>query len=239
MNPIKRLVNYFSIFERTLWLCSVLLITATFLLFDRESYLTLVASLVGATSLILAAKGHPLSQVLMILFSLLYGVISYGFRYWGEMITYLGMTLPMAAFALVSWLRNPFRGNRGEVAVARLRLRELPLMLGLTAAVTLLLGLLLYTTDSSNPLPGTLSVTTSFVAAYLTLRRSPYFALAYAVNDLVLILLWSLASVSDRSYLSVVACFLAFFVNDLYGFVSWRRMERRQRRADDAEGERV
>ena len=34
-------------------------------------------------------------------------------------------------------------------------------------------------------------------------------------------------------YLSVVVCFAAFFANDIYGFVSWRRMEKRQNLALD------
>ena len=63
---------------------------------------------------------------------------------------------------------------------------------------------------------------------YLTFRRSPYFALAYAMNDLVLIVLWALASIEDKSYFSVVICFVVFFVNDMYGFISWRRMAKRQ-----------
>ena len=33
------------------------------------------------------------------------------------MITYLGMTMPMAAFALITWLRHPYKGNRSEVQV--------------------------------------------------------------------------------------------------------------------------
>jgi len=44
----------------------------------------------------------------------------------------------------------------------------------------------------------------------------------------ILIVLWALASRFDPSYLSVVACFLAFLANDLYGFISWRMMEKRQ-----------
>ena len=54
------------------------------------------------------------------------------------------------------------------------------------------------------------------------------FTLAYAANDIVLIVLWILASLSDLSYLSVVICFLMFLVNDLYGFVNWKRMQKRQ-----------
>jgi nicotinamide riboside transporter PnuC len=74
-------------------------------------------------------------------------------------------------------------------------------------------------------------VTTSFIAVYLTFRRSPYFALAYAANDVVLIVMWTMAAAEDMRYLSVVICFLMFLVNDLYGFASWKRMEKRQRAA--------
>ena len=76
--------------------------------------------------------------------------------------------------------------------------------------------------------PSTLSVTTSFLAVYLTFRRSAYFPLAYAANDLVLIVLWTLAAMEDPSYLSVVICFVMFLVNDGYGFLSWSRMQKRQ-----------
>lgn len=40
--------------------------------------------------------------------------------------------------------------------------------------------------------------------------------------------LWSMAAAEDPAYLSVVVCFAAFLAGDLYGFVSWRRMRRRQ-----------
>ncbi len=77
-------------------------------------------------------------------------------------------------------------------------------------------------------MPSTLSVATSFIAVYLTARRSPYFALAYASNDVILIILWTLAAITDVSYLSVLVCFIMFLVNDIYGFINWRRMQRRQ-----------
>ena len=38
-----------------------------------------------------------------------------------------------------------------------------------------------------------------------------------------------MAAAEDPAYLSVVVvCFAAFLAGDLYGFVSWRRMRRRQ-----------
>lgn len=223
-----KIQGYFSKGELFLWGFSVLFIVGAFVAFDRTNHLTLIASLVGATSLIFCAKGHPFGQLLMVLFSLLYGGISYTFAYYGEMMTYLGMTAPMALISLVSWLRHPYKGNKAQVAVERLKRGEWWLMLLLTAVVTAAFYFILRAFHTANLLPSILSVTTSFIAVYLTFRRSPYYALAYAANDLVLILLWLLATVEDMSYLSVVICFVMFLINDVYGFVSWKRMEKRQ-----------
>ena len=225
---MKRLTAYFSNGELALWSGSAGLILASFLVFDRVNFMTLAASLIGVTSLIFNAKGNPIGQALMVVFSLLYGVISYSFSYFGEMITYLGMTGPMALFALISWLRNPYKGNHAEVAVNRIGKWEYAGMYVLTGLVTVLFYFILDHFHTANIIPSTLSVTTTFIAVYLTFRRSPYFALAYAANDVVLILLWALTARENISYLSVLICFVTFLVNDLYGFISWKQMEKRQ-----------
>lgn len=226
---MKKIINYFTRFEIGLWLTSVLLIVVSFLLFKQSDYLTLSASIIGATFLIFNAKGNPIGQFLTIVFSLLYGIISYRFSYYGEMITYLCMTMPMALFALVSWLKNPYKNNKSQVKVNKLKSNEIIFMFLLAIIVTIIFYFILKHFNTANLLPSTLSVTTSFLAVYLTFRRSPYFALAYAINDLVLIVLWILASISEISYISVVICFIVFFVNDMYGFINWKKMEKNQK----------
>lgn len=204
------------------------MIVVSFVIFDRGNYMTLIASLIGVTSLIFNAKGNPVAQVLMIAFSLMYGIISYSFCYYGEMITYLGMTMPMAAIALVAWLRNPYQGNKAEVAVNRVQKKEICFLAVITIIVTVIFYYILAHFNTSNIYPSTLSVTTSFIAVYLTFRRSPYYAVAYAANDIILIILWAFASYYDITYISVLICFVAFLANDIYGFISWKKMEKRQ-----------
>lgn len=225
---MKKLLNYFTKAEIALWSISSIIIITTFCIFDRQSYLTLAASLLGVTSLLLNAKGNPIGQLLMIIFSLLYGIISYKFEYYGEMITYLGMTMPMAIFALISWLKHPHNGNRAEVKVNTIGKKESVAAFIVAMAVTCGFYFILKKFNTANLIPSTISVTTSFIAVYLTFRRSPHFALAYAANDVVLIILWSLASAENLRYISVVACFCTFLVNDAYGFINWQRMKKRQ-----------
>lgn len=227
----KKAIMYFSKKELALWGVSVLLIITSFCVFDRSGLLTPTASVVGVTSLIFAAKGNPIGQALMIVFSLLYGIISFSFSYYGEMLTYLGMTMPMAVFALISWLKNPYGGKKSEVAVNTVGKKELLFVLLASAAVTTLFYFVLDFFNTPNIVPATISVTTSFLAVYLTFRRSAFYALAYAANDVILIILWVLASLDDTRYISVAVCFAAFLANDIYGFLSWQKMKKRQKRS--------
>ena len=229
---MKKTKNYFSKFEISLWITSVTLITFSFMIFDRSGYLTLIASILGVTAILLNAKGNPIGQGLMVIFSIIYGIISYGFAYYGEMITYVGMSLPMAVIALIAWLKNPFEKGKAEVKVNRITKKETLFMIILSLLVTFVFYFILKTFNTANLIPSTFSVTTSFAAVYLTSRRSPYFSLLYAFNDIVLIVLWGLASFHSLSYISVLVCFLMFLLNDLYAFISWRKMEIRQRLVD-------
>ena len=225
---MKKVLAYFTKLELMIWSSSVVLVVVSFLIFDKTNYLTLIASIIGVTSLIFNAKGNPIGQALMVVFSILYGVISYTFNYYGEMITYLGMTMPMAIFALISWLKNPYKGNKAEVKVNSISNTERVIALILSSVITLIFHFVLKYFNTANVIPSTISVTTSFLAVYLTFRRSPYFALAYSANDIVLIVLWILASISNISYVSVVVCFIAFLVSDIYGFVNWLKMKKLQ-----------
>ena len=190
-NPLKSLTRR----EWMIWLISLAIVTISNLAPGNVDLLALTATWIGVTALILAAKGNVWAQILITVFSILYAVISWKFRYWGEMITYRGMTLPMAVWSTITWLRNPSESGK-EVAIRRLTRRHVALLLVSGAVVTA-----------------------------LTMLRSSYYALGYAANDLVLILLWLLASIENPAYLPVLVNFVIFFLNDMYGFFSWRKRE--------------
>lgn len=214
-------------FECGLWLTSVVGVIVSFALSGGGDILTMIASLIGVTAVIFVAKGYVLGQVLTIVFAVFYGIISFFFRYYGEMITYLCMTAPMALVAVISWLRHPYKGSR-EVAVSRLSGRQIAVMIVSAAAVTAAFYFILRALGNANLVFSTISVTTSFFASYLTFLRSPYYAVGYAANDVVLIVLWVLATIESLSYLPMVLCFVLFLMLDVYGFVNWKRMQKRQ-----------
>lgn len=219
-NPIKDLTKK----EWGLWLGSLFVVMVSNILFGNIDLLTLLAASVGITALIFAAKGNVWAQILMIIFSVLYGIISWQFHYWGEMITYFGMTMPMAIWSTITWLKNPSENGK-EVAIQKLTKKHIEKLIFFAVIITSIFYYILHALNTPNILFSTISITTSFLATSLTMLRTSYYALGYAFNDIVLVVLWILASMENPGYIPVVVNFVIFFLNDMYGFVSWKKRE--------------
>lgn len=226
MNLAKAVKN-FTVFEKSLWVMSVIAIIIPVII-SGSDVLTLAASLIGVTALIFVAKGNPIGQVFTIIFAVFYGIISVKCKYYGEMITYLFMTSPAAVAALVQWLKHPYKKGE-EVEVAKLGKKQIIYMFVLTCTVTAAFYFVLKFMGNESLVFSTFSVTTSFLASYLTVCRSEYYALAYAANDIVLIVLWIIASLKNNSFIPMVICFAVFLINDMYGFFNWQRMKLKQK----------
>lgn len=235
MKKFSDIISYFTLFEKCLWAFSVITVAICYVLSPNGDIFSLLASLIGVSALIFIAKGNVIGQVLIVIFAVFYGIISYGFAYYGEMITYLGMSAPIAIISVITWLKHPYKNSTGneesktnEVAINNVSIKALVTVSALTVAVTVAFYFILGALKNENLILSTLSVTTSFAAASLSALRSPYYALGYALNDAVLISLWVLATIEDLSYLPMIICFLVFLINDSYGFVCWQKRKIKQ-----------
>lgn len=217
-----------SKFELSLWITSLIVVTASCFFSTDFNVLTLIASIIGVTALIFVAKGNVLGQILTVVFSVLYALISLKFRYFGEAITYMGMSMPIAIMSVISWIKNPYENGKSEVKVERLSKKKIILMIILTISITWIFYYILKFFNTNNLTFSTISIATSFLASYLMLNRSPMYALAYACNDIILIILWILATFENSSYLPMIVNFSMFLINDIYGFYSWLKMMKRQ-----------
>jgi nicotinamide mononucleotide transporter PnuC len=223
-NPFKSLTKK----DWILYVISLVIVVSSNFFTVNIDYFKMASTIVGATALIFIAKGNVWGQILSVAFCIMYAYTSYLFRYYGEMITYLAMSLPIAVVSIFTWLKNPYKKGEQVVKISKISLKEGLLMVVLAVFVTVGFYFILKALETPNLIISTVSVATSFFAAYLLMRRNSYYALAYALNDVVLITLWILASIQDIGYLTVVACFVMFLINDLYGFISWKMREKEQ-----------
>lgn len=226
---IKDFFIRLTAFEWLLWLGSAAMITVSYLFAGEYDILTLIASLIGVTALIFTAKGNVLGPVILIFFSLFYGYISFTQQYYGEIFTYVGMSAPVSAVSVITWLKNPYSSS--EVKTSKVTAKTMTVLLIATVVVTVLFYFILKVFGTASLIISTISVATSFLASMLTTLRSPFYAAAYALNDIVLIVLWIIASAGDISCITMVVCFVVFLINDLYGLINWLKMQKKQEEA--------
>ena len=224
---MKKILGTLNKFDIILYSSGVICSILGFIIFKNTEYLNLINTILGLTALIFIAKGNPFGQFLTIVFSIIYSIISFSFKYYGELITYVCLTGPAALASLISWLKN-LNGEKLEVKVNELKIKEYIFLFFLSSIVTIAFYFILNALNTNNLLLSTFSVFTSFTASYLTFRRSRFYALGYVANDIVLIILWILASLSSKEYVSVVICFIFFLINDLYGFINWNKLYKNQ-----------
>lgn len=223
-NPFKD----FKIQEWVIYISSLIVVLFSNFATGKVDFINLLGTIVGVTSLIFIAKGNVIGQMLSVLFGILYSITAIKYRYYSEIITYLGMTGPLAVISIIIWLKNPFKKGESVVKIRLLTLKEGLFLMALTIIVTTIFYFVLKCLNTPNLFVGTVSIATSFVASYLMVRRISYYAVAFMCNDIVLIVLWILASIENLTYLSMIACFLAFLVNDLYAFTRWKIREKKQ-----------
>ena len=224
-NPFKNLRP----FDYVIWTVSVIVNTVAFGITHWQDPMAYVSAIIGVTALIFCAKGHVIGNIITVFFAILYSIVSYFFRYYSELITYAFMTAPISIMAIISWLRNQF-GESGQVKVATLTKKKCLVMLILTCAVTISFYFILRALGNPNLVVSTLSITTSFLACYLVFLRSHWYAVAYAANDVVLIVLWVLATIDNIAYMPMATCFVMFLINDVYAFICWCKMRKNQRK---------
>ena len=230
-NPFKSLNK----FDWILWTFSLAAITAAFFAVGSTDYANLAASLIGVTSLIFAAKGDVFGMIFMIIFSLTYSFVAFTFRYYGEMIIYLCMQLPCCTASLISWLKHPSDKGTAEVKVGEFKKKYLAILIPLSVAITVAFYFILQAFDTENLIVSNVSVTTSFIALFLMILRVPAYAITFIFNDIVLIVLWSLACVQDIGYLALAVTFGIFLINDTYTFICWTKRKKRTKENTDDE----
>lgn len=222
-NPFKSLTKL----EWALWIFSLAAVIASFFSVKNTDYSTLAVSLIGVSALIFSAKGDVFGLMLMLCFSGVYAFVSFSFGYYGEMIIYLCMQIPVCTASLISWLKNPSKKG-GEVKVGKLTPEYVAVLCVCAAAVTTAFYFILRAFNTENLIVSTISVGTSFVALFLMVLRVPAYAAAFTINDIVLIALWSFACARSLNYIPMVVCFAVFLINDIYGFISWTKRKKRQ-----------
>lgn len=217
---IEDLPKKFTKFEWYLLTTSILAILIVALVTPSTNPIATIASIIGAISLIFVAKGNYFAFVLVILFCVLYSVAAYSERAYSEMINLLAIEVPFAFLSFFKW-KNVNSDNSEAVEVNNLKLKEYIILIISTIIAAVPLYFLFKYMNIENILVAIFAILSLFIASYLLLRRSKYYAVAFILNDIFEILFWIIIAANGGSSSPIIVLFFVYLFNDTYGLISW------------------
>lgn len=214
-------------FEKLLLFASIILVALVGIIF-KSNLLTTICSIVGIITALLLAKGKNLGQMFGLLIVVLYSIVSFKNRYYGEVIIYLCIMLPMYIIGIISWLKHQNK-ETNTVEVNSIKTKEWIIVFIVSLGAFISIYFLLKLFNTNQLFISSLSVIDSLFAIYLGIRRSKYSFYFYVVNDLILILLWGIPVISG----SLILLPMIFnptinLINDIYGIYNWKKLEKIQ-----------
>lgn len=227
---MKKFFKSWNLFEKLFLLISLFIIIVCYFVGNDRNILSLITSILGVITVIFGAKGLVWAPIINLLYNIVYIILSYTQGFYGEVIIYIFFMTPINIAMILSWLKNKSKQDENIVEVNKVSKKEYIILFIVTLFVTVGFYYLLKALNTSALLISTISLIDSFIATYLLYRRCSNYALSYIVNDIILIVLWSFSLRNNGiAYLPMILSFVVFLVNDIYGFISWKKREKEQK----------
>ena len=224
---MMKLFKDWTDFEKVLLFGSIIVVSLVGIFF-KSDLLTTSCSIVGIITALLLAKGKNLGQVFGLLITILYSIVSFKNKYYGEVLIYALLMLPMYVIGIITWINHKNK-KTNSVEINSIKKKEWIIVSFVFALVFVGIYYLLKAFNTNELIVSTISVLASLFAVYLQIRRSKYSFSFYIVNDIILMFLWGIPVVHG-SYM-LFPMFLnptINLINDLYGFYNWKKTEKIQ-----------
>ena len=225
---MKNILKNWTKLENSLLFGSIIIVSLIGIIY-KSDLLTMSCSIVGIITALLLAKGKNLGQFFGVLITLLYSVVSFKNKFYGEVIIYIFLMLPMYIVGIISWIKHQNKATN-SVEINKITNREWIIIFIVTVIIFIAVYFLLKIFNTSEILVSTFSVIASLFAVYLQIRRSRFSFYFYVINDLILIILWGIPVVKGN-FLLLPMLFnpIINLINDSYGIINWRNLEKIQK----------
>ena len=199
----------------------------TFALVKNRNWLAFSCSIVGIVSMFSFSKGFVIAPILGVIYDAFYIAVAATQRFWGEVIIFAGIMLPVELASIFNWFKNKNKDNSALVTSNKISKKEWFILGSVIIASTVGLFFVLQALGTNQLVINTLSLAANGAGVYLMFRRNKYYSLAYCIDDLVSIVLWAMAvATAGVQFLPSLVCMISFALIDFYGFVVWTKKDK-------------
>lgn len=218
---VKRELSGWKKWE-VIWL---LLATAVILglsIYWKDSMTGIWAALTGIWCVILTGKGKLSSFWVGTVNTILYAVVAWQARYWGEVMLNLIYYVPMNFVGLYMWSKN-MNTQTEEVVKERMSFKGSVLAYTCVIAGTLGYGVILNLMNGTLPFIDSMSTVFSIFAQFLCVKRYMEQWVLWIVVDIVTVIMWVYAFINGTGDMATVLMWSIYLINAIIMFIKWKK----------------
>ena len=218
---VKRELSGWKKWE-VIWL---LLATAVILglsIYWKDSMTGIWAALTGIWCVILTGKGKLSSFWVGTVNTILYAVVAWQARYWGEVMLNLIYYVPMNFVGLYMWSKNMNKQTE-EVLKERMSFKGSVLAYTCVIAGTLGYGVILNLMNGTLPFIDSMSTVFSIFAQFLCVKRYMEQWVLWIVVDIVTVIMWVYAFINGTGDMATVLMWSIYLINAIIMFAKWKK----------------
>lgn len=227
---VKTAVTDFYGWSKTeyLWLliCSTAIALTSVLM--GGGVIEFISSVTGIIGAILVAKGKLSSYYWGFVATVLYAYISYTYQLYGETIMYTLLFTPMQVIGGIIWARKlkvSSDGERADVIKKYLTNKQRWLLALSTTGAIICYALLIKELKGAAPGLDSATAILSVLATYLMMTRYAEQWYVWILVNIVAVVLWVQTALHHETQgWAVLAMWVAFLLNSIFGAYQWRKM---------------
>ena len=217
----KEFINGYSTFDRVFMLSMLVLQIIVFCIVP-DSLISIIAGISGVISVVLCAKGKISFYFIGFVQTISYLLLSWDNRFYGEVLENLFYLVTMV-WGIFVWKKNLEEKEDGSQNVIAKKFTPMQWLLSIIGSIiaTILMGYWLEYIGSAQAYTDAATNILAIFAQILMVRRYREQWIWWLVIDLLCIKLWFVAG-----NWSMVAMYIAWTINCIYGWYNWTKLNK-------------
>ena len=188
----------------------------------RDTAVGIVSALTGIWCVVLTGKGKVSNFLFGIVNVILYAIISWQAKYYGEVMLNLLYYLPCSFIGLFVWGKHVDQTS-GEVVKQKMSPKTGLLVYAATLAGVIGYGFVLKRIGGMLPFVDSASTVLSVVAQILCLKRLAEQWLLWIVIDVVTVGMWAYNYIHGGESIATLLMWIVYLLNALFMYIKWRK----------------
>lgn len=204
------------------WLGIACLVILILSVYWHDTPIGIISAITGVACVVCTGKGKLSAYIFGTVNVLLYALISFQAKYYGEVMLNLLYYFPMEFYGFYVWKKH-MNEETHEVEKRSMSPKGLVLMLLLTAAATVAYGTFLKMIGGSLSYVDALSTVVSVVAMIFSVKMYAEQWILWIIVDVVTVFMWIMAFAKGNDSIATLLMWIIYLGNAIIMYLKWRR----------------